>query len=376
MFTLKLFHLYLIALIPIIAGIILFVYSKGRVTIKEWIFGSVAAIICAGVMHICSIAGMTSDTETWSGFVTKAVNEPWWKARWKEDDYVKVPSGKDSNGFTTYRKVYVGWHYEYRTHEERWFLETDLGQSIDVSQEFANNVSSNFGKWVAQPWNRNHYFKGDVNKYISVNTTKWQQPVTRLMSFENRAKAAPSKFSFKKVPEDAPVFEYPKNRNAFASDRLLGTAKKTFDLFEFDKMNSRLGPIKFVNVIIIGFGDQPQSIVDLQRSKWYGGKKNDLVLCYGGKDPLRPAWVSVFGWSQEGVDQLLLAVMESSEMSTSVLPEIESIISERYTMVDWDSMTKQIDIEMPTWSWIVMICFILIPQGGYYFWSWYNDFRN
>lgn len=376
MFILKLYHLYLIALIPVLVSLVLSYFSKGRIALKEWAAGVFGAFLCAGIMHGCSVVGMTSDTETWSGSVLRAVHQPWWKARWKEDDYISVPSGTDKNGMTTYRRVYVGWHYEYRTHEPQWFIETDLGQNVEVSESFANNVASNLSKWNPEPWDRWHYFQGDVNRYLAPNSKGYLQPVTRLMNFENRAKAAPSKFSFKKVPEGTPVFEYPKNKDIFASDRLLGTAKETIDLFEFDKMNSRLGPVKFVNVIMIGFGDQPQSIVDLQRSKWYGGKKNDLVLCYGGPDPLKPSWVSVFGWSQENIDQPLLNVMSSLSMDTSILPEIEKIIYENYTMLDWDSMMKQIDIEMPPWAWWVMILFILGSQGGYYFWTWHNDIED
>lgn len=376
MFVLKLYHLYLIALIPVIASMVLSFFSKGRITLKEWAAGVFGAFLCAGMLHGCSVVSMTSDTETWSGSVTKATYEPWWKARWKEDDYIRVPSGTDKNGMTTYRRVYVGWHYEYRTHEPNWYIETDLGQTINVSQSFANNVSSNFGKWVASPWDRYHYFEGDINRYFSVNTTRFLQPVTKLFTFENRAKAAPSRFSFKKVPKGTPVFEYPENNNAFASDRLLGTAKQTINLLEFDRMNSRLGPVKFVNVIMIGFGDQPASIADSQRSKWYGGKKNDLVLCYGGPDPLKPTWVSVFGWSQENIDQPLLSIMASSNMDTSILPAIEKIIYEKYTMLDWDSMMKRIDIEMPPWAWWVMILFILVSQGGYYLWTWHNEIED
>ena len=375
MFVLKLYHLYLIALVPGIAGLILAYFSKGKVTLREWAGGIVGAFICAGTMHGCSVLGMTSDTETWSGSVVTAVYEPWWKARWKEDDYISVPS-TDSQGHTTYRRVYVGWHYEYRTHEPEWFIKTDLDQSVSVSQAFADDLASKFGQWLSQPWDRWHYYQGDQNKYIASNHKGWLQPVTRLMNFENRAKAAPSRFSFKKVPEGAPVFEYPENKDIFASDRLLGTARQTIDLFEFDRMNSRLGPVKFVNVIMIGFGDQPQSVADLQRSKWYGGKKNDLVLCYGGPDPLKPTWVSVFGWSQENIDQILLSVMASSNMDTSILPLIEKVIYENYTMIDWDSMMRQVDIEMPPWAWWVMILFILISQGGYYAWTWYNEIED
>ena len=376
MFILKLYHLYLIALIPVFAGLIMAVASNGKVTIKEWTAGVAGAFVCALLMHLFSWLGRTDDVETWSGQVISVTYEPSWVARWKETDYIKVPTGHDSNGNTTYTRVPCGSHWEYSHHNESYYVETSLGQTISVNRESAEGTANNLGGWVPQRWQRSNFYEGDTNRYLAVNKTGWVQPVTDTVHFENRAKAAPSRFSFKKIPDGVNVFEYPKNNNPFCSDRLVGTARNTFDLMEFDRLCARLGPAKRVNLIMVGFGDEQEDIASWQRSAWFGGKKNDLVICYGGSNPLHPSWVSVFGWGQEYVEKPLLDLLASATMDSSVLPKIEKIIVEKYRPVDWESLTKHIDIEMPGWSWIVMIGFILISQGGYYFWAWKNQFTD
>ena len=376
MFILKLYHLYLIALFPVVLSLVMATFSKGKITLKEWMSGAIGAFVCALLMHLFSWMGRTNDFEIWSGSVISVIHEPSWRARWEETDYIRIPTGRDSNGFTTYTRVPCGSHYEYSTHNEKYYVQTDLDQIIYIDKTFADDISSKFGDWNPQKWTRNNFYEGDPNRYVAGNKTGWLQPVTKRYDFENRAKAAPSRFSFKKVPENIRVFKYPENNNAFKSDRIMGTARQTFDSLAFDQLCSRIGPTKNVNLIIIGFGEEEQEIVSWQRSAWYGGKKNDLVLCYGGQDPLNPEWVSVFGWSQELVEKPLLDLMASSTMDSTILPKIEKIIMEKYVAADWDSMMKRVDVEMPAWSWIVMIGFILVSQGGYYFWAWKNELTD
>ena len=60
---------YIIALIPVVIGMLLFFYDK-NITLIEWIVGSIVAFVVAGTFHFLVIRGMTSDVETWSGYIT------------------------------------------------------------------------------------------------------------------------------------------------------------------------------------------------------------------------------------------------------------------------------------------------------------------
>ena len=48
---------------------------------------------------------------------------------------------------------------------------------------------------------------GDPNDYVSNNKTGWIEPVTKKVHYENRIKAAPTTFSFVKIPKYVKVFE-------------------------------------------------------------------------------------------------------------------------------------------------------------------------
>lgn len=166
------------------------------------------------------------------------------------------------------------------------------------------------------------FYSGDPNIYSTENRTGYVSPVTTNYSFENRIKACPSVFSFNKVPKGVKVFEYPYSRNIFMSDRLRNSS---IDILKWDQMNSRLGPIKKVNVILVNFEKQSSDMAHYQEAAWIGGKKNDLVLCYGTD------WSYVFGWTEEEiVKRNLEKILLDNSKDDSIIPKIEEEIIKNY----------------------------------------------
>jgi hypothetical protein len=207
----------------------------------------------------------------------------------------QVACGTDRDGNTQYTTE-IYYTTEHRTHRECWTAYTNIGDSHDVSRAFFGDITQNFGgKITTERPHKSGFDSGDPNAYVAYNKTGYIYPVTSKRSWTNRVKAAPSLFSFSKVPDGSPVFEWPENPDWLHSQRLLGTAAKDFNLLEVDRMNARLGPRKHVNVILVGFGSKDISLAELQRAKWVGGKKNDLVICYGD------TWAKVFGWSDSEI---------------------------------------------------------------------------
>ena len=213
---------------------------------------------------------------------------------------------------------------------------------------------------------------GDPNIYTTFNQAGYIYPITSTRNWSNRIKAAPSAFSFAKVPDTIKIFEYPKNDDAWHSDRLLGSAV-IIDLLKFDRMNARLGPHKKVNIIMIGFGDKDQSIADWQQAKWIGGKKNDIVICWGGLNT-KPIWVKVFGWSDSEIcKRNLETIVLDNGATNDTLSLIESEITTGYKLKDW-SKFDYITIEAPSWSIWTYIFFMIISQIGLWYWYSYNEY--
>lgn len=363
---------YLASLFPIIVGTIFFIKQK-QINWYEYLASCGICLILAGIFHVSAVVGMTDDIETFSGQISKATHYPWWKEKYTVTETYYTGSGKNRKSHT--RRV-----TKYRDHPEHWVAYTTFGEDqingpdhrIDVN--FFNEISRNFKDLTTEkPW-KSGLVAGDPHIYVAYNRSKYVYPVTDVVHFKNRLKAAPSVYTFPKVPEDMKgLYEWPKNEDWTKSDRVLGSAILTVDVREFDLMNSRLGPKKFVNVIIVGFGSADSSMAHWQQAKWVGGKKNDIVLCYGGLNT-KPSWTYVFGWSEsELCKRHLENILLSNPVDTRILPLIEEEIRKNYVIKDW-SKFDYIKIKPPTWSYIVFIIVLFGSMIGCWWWFYNNEF--
>lgn len=369
---------YLFAFIPIVVGAVLWVKDK-EVTWWEWLAGSGIAFVMAIIFHAMSFYAMTSDIETWSGQVTTATFHPWWKERYTATETYYTGTGKNR---TAHTRIVT----RYREHHEHWTCDTTLGGVGDgltffgiggISKSKYEEISRLFecppiktGAW------KSGLCAGDSNIYVVKNKSGHVIPVTTIKGWTNKVQASPSVFKFAEVPESIKVFEYPKNPSAWQSGRLLGTAR-CIDIYAWDQMNSRLGPTKKVNVIMIGFPAGSESMLgQYQQAKWLGGKKNDLVITYSGSPGMVPEWVFAFGWTeQEIVKRNLEAIIGKIAIDTAVIPLIEEEVSTNYIIKDWDKF-DYLGIEPPGWSYIVFILVMAAAQGGFYFFAHHNEFKT
>ncbi len=372
---------YLLALLPLIVGGVLFINSK-RINWQEWIINSAVVFLLAGLTHWMAIAGMTSDVETWSGEITQSIERSAWREYYEEAIYrTEIYYTTDSKGNSTMhtRQVFDHWESRRRWHNIHWQAYSNIDTMYEISRDHHYHLQSKFNDRQAIAGVRrtgehaSRMIEGDPYDYASVNRTGWIEPITKLVSFANRIKASPSVFSFVKPPQGS-VFEYPKNEQPFISDRLLGTAVAV-DKFTFDQMNARLGPSKKVNVILVGFGDKGSNHGQMQQAEWVGGKKNDIVITYGG-DNKKPNWAFVFGWTEKDITKRTLeSIVLHNGVSTETLPLIETEIRKNYVLKDW-SKFDYIQIQPPGWSYVVFGVVLLLAQGGFWFWAWNNDFTK
>jgi hypothetical protein len=365
---------YAISLIPIIVGTILFCISN-RVNWKEWIGGSACALLVSAIMHGIAFYGMTADIETLSGEITHVSHFPAWEGMYTET-HTETHTDSDGNSYTT---TYTDTHYEH--HPEHWEAYLGFGitsETKGIDKNLYNQIVAKFGSQTIKNgsqgcWHNCTCIGGDNSIYSTMNKTGYVYPVTTTHHFENRIKAAPTVFSFAKVPTNVPVYNWPENPNWMQSDRLLG--ESLISILEFDRMNSRLGYLKRVNVIFINFGDKGSDIAQLQRAKFIGGKKNDLVLCYGQLNTNNiPGWSVCFGWSESEIcKRNLETILISHPINNTILSLIEKEVKLGYTIKDW-SRFDYISISPPRWAYWVLIISMIITQVGFYAWANTNEF--
>ncbi len=379
---------YLIATLWFIAGAFFWVGSK-RIVWWEWLAGTATAFGVAGIFHYLILRGMTDDIETWSGQVTQVRDYTSWTEYYEEAVYrtesrtgtrtVTNSKGQSSTEtYTYYVQVFDHWEPTTRVHQEHWGCADTLGGDYAIDRPVYQDITARFGQEDKTPGSRTtseHASKmiaGDPDDRVSVNVNGFVKPVTTSKHWENRVRAAPSTFSFRKVDEKAPVFDYPKNEDRFNSERLLGTAL-TIPLLAWDQMNARLGPQKHVNVIAIGFKGEDSSIADVQRAKYIGGKKNDLVICFGGPIPLKPTWVQCFGWTERDIcKRNIETIFLSHSVNAEIVPFIEAEIRANYQIKDWKKF-DYLSIEPPAWTYGLFFGVILALQGGLWAFFYLND---
>lgn len=375
---------YLVALIPILAGLFLW-HKDTRIVWWEWLTSCVLVLLTAGLFHWIAFETNCRDHEILSGHVISAVHHPYWQSRVRVEDYktetYTTGSGKDRVTHT--RRVHVGSHYEYDNHPEHWTCDSDYGsyggvKEYRIDSKFFNEIANNFcnGEIRTHTPYKSNFYKGDRNIYIADNKNKYVYPTTTWKPFKNKIKACTSLYSYSEVPTNAVVFEYPLCNSPFKSDRLLGTAKETISIREFDLLCSRVGPSKKANLIIIGFGNVGAENAQFQEAKFVGGRKNDLVLCYGGHDPVKPDWTYVFGWTDtEIVKQNLQEIMLNNPIDQTILPLIEEEIKTRYEIKEWRDF-DYLQIDPPKWTYWVYFLVLIITQGGFWCWAFLNQIHE
>jgi len=361
--------LYLMACIPIGLGALLWVMSR-KVVWWEWLAGAALALATAGIGHVLIIRGMTADEETWSGTVVRVVHHPQWVEEYQQAHTRTVGSGKNQRTETYYTT-------EHRTHPERWVAHADFGtreEELSADRAFYAEMKGRWGGAPCErtvPGDRPGFDSGDRNDYVLTPITPYIVPAVVPMRFENRVKAAPSVFSYAQVPPDANVYAYPAIRDWRESRRLLGSAAAAIPIRDWDLLNARLGPRKKVNLILAGFGAEDSGIAQLQEAKWIGGKKNDLVLCYGGS-PATPSWSYVFGWTEsELVKRNLETILLRGPIDPTLLPKIEAEVTANYELKDW-SKFDYISLEPPWWSYLVVLLVMAATQAGFLVWAYRN----
>jgi len=366
---------YFIALVPSIIGGILFICNR-RVVWQEWIGGTIIALILSAIMHGVAIYKMVSDQESWSGKITHVCHFPKWTEEYTE---IHTETETDSEGNVTTR-TYTDTHHD--THPEHWVAYLDFGtiqEERRIDYKLFCEIKHNFGNLVENGGKQScNYLSGDFdggdnNIYRTSNKTGYIYPVTTLKYFENKVKAAPTLFSFAKVPTNAPVYEWPENPNWMASDRLLGVSKITPR--EWDLMNTRLGAKKKVNVIMIGFNSADSMLGQWQEAKWVGGKKNDVVLCYGF-NRTNIIWSYVYGWTEKTIcKRNLETILLNNPINDSIIPIIEKEIIMNYEIKEWRKF-DYITIEPPRWAYITLILVMLFTQTGFWWWANMNEFEK
>lgn len=387
------FIFYIIAAIPatLIPMLLVFVYvnnkyeiinkkftSKFNIDFDSLLIISVssffAPLLIAGLLHVIAYCSFgVSDTETWSGRVMGAYHNTRWQEYYEEavyrtEYYTTTESYTDSDGksrtrtVTKSREVFDHWEPETRWHDDSYSYDDTLNGDCSCELSRYSDIKNKFGEEVKVKGTRvtsehnSRMIGGDPYDRKVINKNNYIYPVTKGVSFDNTIKSCKSLFSYVDVPENIKVPGYPQNNNKFLSDRVIGNCGITTR--ELDVLNTKLGPIYKVNIIVANLDSDSMSSQYLE-SKFVGGKKNDLVITFGGTSD-KVTWCRVFGWSDSYlVKRNIETIVMNNGMNSSTIDKIETEIKSGYKIVDW----KKFDYLRQTsihYSWFIIEIVLLV----------------
>lgn len=378
--------LYYFCFLPAAIWLVLLLNSK-KIHYSETIISLVSCFVIAGIIHYVSYKSQIGDYEFWSGQVTQVKlfedwTEKWEEAVYKTETYTKKERGSDGKYRSVTKTQRVFSHYEWRTtyHPEECVAYSNIETSYNISKDRYLMFVKDFGgekpvKGDRSTFKRNsHSINGDNNDYVSVNVNNPIIPVTKRVEFENRLKAG-SVWDKKSPPESLNIPDRPQNENPWQSDRLIGRAKEDFSIKALDQLNAILGPVKKVDLNIVGFNkDQDAMFGQYLESKWLGGNKNSLTICYGGDKSDKTFWAYCFGWSDSDIcKKNLESIFLQNDLCNKLLEiRVKDEIELNYTKPDWHRF-DYIQIQPGGWAWFWFLFCIALSQAGIIWWSINNN---
>lgn len=335
-----------------------FWYNSRQINIWEWLGSFVVTLLFVCIMHLTYFNVKGHDFEYINSYVTKTHYIPTWESNERHINCNKC-------GQSTCCRT----HHYVETHPEKWIIYTNINSNYTVSKVKYNEINKQLGNKIYNKKGlRQNYRSGDKNDYWVENTTNAIIPITDTHLWINKIKMSKNNYNYVSIPDDINIPDYPKHTDIFKSNKLLGEATKHFDNLYLDKVNAVLGSIKKVNLIIVGFENQESIMGEYIESKWYGGKKNDVVIVYNVNNNL-VSWAKVFGWTDSELLKIkiesLLLNQSSSELNF-LLNDIKDIILNNYTLKNFDDY-NYMTMEVSTFFYVLSFVILLIIIAIYYY---------
>lgn len=374
--------LYVVLLIPVIAGAFLWIHSR-RITYGEWMRGSLLGLVTIVAFHAWTVWSLTVDYETVSGRAIRVTHCPECTVR-SGDETQEMP--------------------------EHWTVTIDFAtelQTFVIARDEFDSLRTRFGGARREvPPSTFEPLDADYLVGVYDNERGDLVPAHSFRLSERRAESGPSLLSFAKPPAGLALHDYPNGMSSLelkvfvagteavkwassreivedlqafnwrASQRLLGRARDDFSVAAWDALNAELYPEVGVNLIAIGFDDE-SSIAHWQEARWSGGKRNDLVLCYGpiGQDGA-PAWTYCFGWSEdELVRRNLESLLLSAPPGDALLAPLKEEVLANYRPRTWPAIAY-LAVPVPPGAFRTLCLIMLVLQGGYWTIAFMNRTRR
>lgn len=275
-------------ILPLFVAVGFFLFSKCRVTWKEFLLHCLIQVIVAGSSVAIISRINTSDTEVLNGRITKKAQE---RVSCRHSYTCNCITTCSGNSCSTVCSTCYEHAYDWD-----WAVYTTLGNRFVIRP-----VDSRGSK--------------EPPRFTQVQIG---EPYSKTNRYTNYVKASPGtlfKTSGAMDRFESKIPEYPlRIYDYHRLDRLVAVGVKVDDPKEWNdalsEANARLGTMpvkdKRSNAVVVLAGGLPQEFSYAIEQAWIGGKKNDIVVIVGVDEGLKPEWARVLAWTDHSIFRVSL----------------------------------------------------------------------
>lgn len=345
-------------LIPFIFALGTWVLYHHKIVWWEVALPFVVSLAFVLIAYELAVVTMTTDTEYWTGWVTKAEYYESWT-----EEYTDTETYTDSDGDTHTRTV-----TKTRFNPASYYLTDSAENTYSVDRSKYKSVTQKFGNEQFEDiWRFSQVSFGDGNKYYSTYPGVRDRMVvsTTVHTYENRIQNSNAVFHFEKVRDTQGLYEYPYVSDETTVPSILGAGEGTKANIELCRRNAELGSRKQVRVWILLFPNAKLDKALDQERYWKGGNKNEMVVCIGTEGN-KVSWAHVFSWCEN--EKLKIDIRNAvREQSTLDLNKVVAYTTDeieakwvRKKFADF----KYISISPPFWATVTTIILTLLLNVG------------
>lgn len=335
-------------LVPVIVGLVFFVFFEKEITLKEFIIQMVVQAVVAGVASGILYYKNVDDHEVWNGTVLKKAREEVSCEHSYSCNCVTVSCGKDCSTTicqTCYDHPFdVDWAV-YTTNGERLTIDRINRQGTDKPPRF-DKVA------VGEPTSLVHRF----TNYIKGAPDTLFRHQGLLEKFQNALPGYPQN-----------VYDY------YRLDRLVMVNGASIENppawnYQLAALNGKIGRQKQCNIISVFTKNLPQDYYYALEQSWIGGKQNDITVVTNVDNDGKIQWVGIMAWTKNELfkvklrdDLMELGTIDKDKYFQTVEQDINKYFVRKH-MSDFEYLRASIKPSKNEWI-ISMLISLLIGIG-------------
>lgn len=376
-------------LVPILGAVVMLLLFTRKVLWWELLIPIAATAIVIFISKACVTTALTDATEYRGSIITKARYTEYWETYVHRTCTRTVDDGKGKSHTETYDCSYCD------EHPEHWDAWDAYGHSYSITKAKFESLARQWGvhpqfvnmhrdidSWGICGKNGDAYdisWTGDVNTADAAVFTH---------HYKNRPQAAKSAFHYDYISHDSAkalgLYDYPEQFDCYRQTAILGASGvvRPDDLDRvqrrFEYFDGYYGQHKHIKLFVLIFYDKPLDIAADQESYWSGGNDNELVVCIGvSRSTGKLRWVKAFSWciSQRPVIDCREDIMaDTTFKADSIYNAIERTVTVNFKPRNLDKDFAYLDVELPTWSIILIFILAIATTIGTSWWTVKNDY--